>query len=201
MKNGFHCYWYLLFCWYPVELRIARTKYIFYFIGDGMGTSHVTLAKLYADSVLNDSNAVSFTQFPVVSHSTTYAQNRYITGSAAAGTALSSGTKTSINTIGLTYDRTDTLYSIAKSLKRQVGRLPFLPVLVSTMQRLQPFTLMLVIGTTTTKLLSNCLNQTTISSPLAGFLNPTVQNRTQGQLASMSLENIMAIIYYLSYRG
>lgn len=94
-----------------------RAKYVFYFIGDGMGVSHVTLAKLYADSVLHDSMAMSFTRFPVTSLSTTYAHNRYVTCSAAAGTALSTGTKTSINTIGLTYDRTDTLYSIAKKFK------------------------------------------------------------------------------------
>lgn len=94
-----------------------RAKYVFYFIGDGMGVSHVTLAKLYADSVLHDSTAMSFTRFPVTSLSTTYAHNRYVTCSAAAGTALSTGTKTSINTIGLTYDRTDTLYSIAKKFK------------------------------------------------------------------------------------
>ncbi|HOK60489.1 alkaline phosphatase, partial [Tenuifilum sp.] len=94
-----------------------KAKYVFYFIGDGMGVSHVTLAKLYADSVLLDSTAMSFTRFPVTSLSTTYAHNRYVTCSAAAGTALSTGTKTSINTIGLTYDRTDTLYSIAKKFK------------------------------------------------------------------------------------
>lgn len=94
-----------------------KAKYVFYFIGDGMGVSHVTLAKLYADSVLHDSTAMSFTRFPVTSLSTTYAHNRYVTCSAAAGTALSTGTKTSINTIGLTYDRTDTLYSIAKKFK------------------------------------------------------------------------------------
>lgn len=94
-----------------------KAKYVFYFIGDGMGVSHVTLAKLYADSVLHDSMAMSFTRFPVTSLSTTYAHNRYVTCSAAAGTALSTGTKTSINTIGLTYDRTDTLYSIAKKFK------------------------------------------------------------------------------------
>lgn len=98
-----------------------KAIYVFYFIGDGMGVSHVTLAKLYADSVLNDSTAVAFTRFPVSSLSTTYAHNRYVTCSAAAGTALSTGTKTSINTIGLTYDRTDTLYSIAKKFK-EAGR-------------------------------------------------------------------------------
>ncbi|HDP76458.1 MAG TPA: alkaline phosphatase [Bacteroidales bacterium] len=98
-----------------------KAKYVFFFIGDGMGVSHVTLAKLYADSVLHDSTAMSFTNFPVSSFSTTYAHNRYITCSAAAGTALSTGVKTSINTIGLTYDRVDTLYSIAKKFK-EAGR-------------------------------------------------------------------------------
>lgn len=98
-----------------------KAKYVFLFIGDGMGVSHITLAKLYADSVLHDSTAMSFTNFPVSSFSTTYAHNRYITCSAAAGTALSTGTKTSINTIGLTYDRSDTLYSIAKKFK-EAGR-------------------------------------------------------------------------------
>lgn len=102
-------------------IQEQKAKYVFFFIGDGMGVSHVTLAKLYADSVLNDSTAVAFTRFPVSSLSTTYAHNRYVTCSAAAGTALSTGTKTSINTIGLTYDRTDTLYSIAKKFK-EAGR-------------------------------------------------------------------------------
>ncbi|MEW5845734.1 MAG: alkaline phosphatase [Bacteroidota bacterium] len=102
-------------------MQEQKAKYVFFFIGDGMGVSHLTLAKLYADSVLNDSTAVAFTRFPVSSFSTTYAHNRYITCSAAAGTALSTGTKTSINTIGLTFDRTDTLYSIAKKFK-EAGR-------------------------------------------------------------------------------
>jgi len=102
-------------------IQEQKAKYVFFFIGDGMGVSHVTLTKLYADSVLNDSTAVAFTRFPVSSLSTTYAHNRYVTCSAAAGTALSTGTKTSINTIGLTYDRTDTLYSIAKKFK-EAGR-------------------------------------------------------------------------------
>lgn len=98
-----------------------NAKYVFLFIGDGMGLSHVNLAKVYADSVLKDSNTMTFTHFPVASLSTTYAHNRYITCSAAAGTALSTGSKTSINTIGLTYDRTDTLFSIAKKFK-EAGR-------------------------------------------------------------------------------
>lgn len=98
-----------------------KAKYIFYFIGDGMGIQQVNSAQLYADSVLHDSLGVIFTKFPVASLSTTYAANRYITCSAAAGTALSTGAKTSIGTIGLNANHTDTLYSIAKHFKG-VGR-------------------------------------------------------------------------------
>ncbi len=98
-----------------------KAKYIFYFIGDGMGIQQVNAAQLYADSVLIDSIGVVFTKFPVASLSTTYAANRYITCSAAAGTALSTGSKTSIGTIGLNADHTDTLFSIAKRFK-EAGR-------------------------------------------------------------------------------
>ncbi len=99
------------------ETTKHQAKYVFLFIGDGMGVSHVTAAQLYADSVLNDTAGITFTKFPVVSSSTTYAANRFITCSAVAGTALSTGYKTSINTIGLNTSRTDTLYSIAKKFK------------------------------------------------------------------------------------
>lgn len=96
-----------------------QAKYVFLFVGDGMGSSHVTLAQIYSDSVLNDTVGISFTRFPVASSSTTFAANRYVTCSAAAGTALSTGSKTSINTIGLDANHTDTLYSIAKRFKEQ----------------------------------------------------------------------------------
>lgn len=98
-----------------------KAKYVFLFIGDGMGVQQVNTAKVYADSVLNDTLGIVFTRFPVTGISTTHAATRYITCSAAAGTALSSGTKTSIGTIGLSANHTDTLYSIAKQFK-DVGR-------------------------------------------------------------------------------
>lgn len=94
-----------------------NAKYVFLFIGDGMGIQQVNTAKVFADSVLNDTVGVVFTKFPVASSSTTYAADRYVTCSAAAGTALSTGSKTSIGTLGLTADHSDTLFSIAKSFK------------------------------------------------------------------------------------
>lgn len=100
--------------------RLPEAKYVFYFIGDGMGVQQVALAQAYlAAKNQQPGNAkLSFTQFPVTGLAETFAQNRYITGSAAAGTALSTGYKTSINTIGLNYNHTDTLYSIAHYAKR-----------------------------------------------------------------------------------
>ena len=95
-----------------------NAKYVFLFIGDGMGIQQVNTAQLFSDSVLNDSVGIAFTKFPVSSMSTTFAATRYITCSAAAGTALSTGTKTSIGTIGLNATHTDTLYSIATDFKK-----------------------------------------------------------------------------------
>lgn len=96
-----------------------KPKYVFYFIGDGMGIQHVNAAQLYLDSVehYNNQTRISFLDFPVNTFATTYAANRYVTGSAAAGTALSTGSKTSIGTIGLSADHFDSLFSIAKSFK------------------------------------------------------------------------------------
>lgn len=94
-----------------------KAKYIFLFIGDGMGLQHVNTTQVYIDSVLKNNQNLSFIDFPVQTFSTTYAANQYITCSAAAGTALSTGSKTSIGTLGLNYNHTDTLFSIAKKFK------------------------------------------------------------------------------------
>lgn len=97
-----------------------KAKYVFYFIGDGMGIQQVALTQAYLAAINQQhGNAeLNFTQFPVTGFAETFSQNRYITGSAAAGTALSTGYKTSINTIGLNYDHNDTLYSVAHFANR-----------------------------------------------------------------------------------
>lgn len=94
-----------------------KVKYIFLFIGDGMGIQHVNTTQVYLDSVLDNNQKLSFIDFPIQTFFTTYAANQYITCSAAAGTALSTGSKTSIGTLGLNYNHTDTLFSIAKKFK------------------------------------------------------------------------------------
>ncbi|HPW66735.1 MAG TPA: alkaline phosphatase [Salinivirgaceae bacterium] len=98
-----------------------RAKYVFYFIGDGMGLSHITLTESYL-AAISDSNystpRLNMTQMEHVGLARTHAKNRLITGSAAAGTALATGSKTTINTIGMTPDKKEPLYSIAHSAKK-----------------------------------------------------------------------------------
>ncbi len=111
----------LPFIGYSQQSTTNCAKYVFLFIGDGMGIQQVNTAKVYADSVLKTSENLGFTKFPVTSFATTYAGTRYITCSAAAGTALSTGSKTSPSTLGLNATHTDTLFSIAKTFK-DMGR-------------------------------------------------------------------------------
>ncbi len=98
----------------------SKAKYVFYFIGDGMGMAHVNLTEAYLSALENQigTKKLTMTKFPVFGMATTFAENRYITGSAASGTALASGVKTSINTIGLKSNHKTNLLSIAHFAKK-----------------------------------------------------------------------------------
>lgn len=99
-----------------------RPKYIFYFIGDGMGHNALALTEACLASEQGDSigfGALRFTQFPVTGFATTWCANRRTTDSAAAGTALASGQKTSVGTIGMNAERTEPIHSIAVAAKEK----------------------------------------------------------------------------------
>ena len=83
-----------------------KAKYVFYFIGDGMGFSHISLAEGYLATKEGKiaNNPLCFSQFPVMGMATSYSANRYITCSSAAGTALATGTKTNNGMLGTTPD-------------------------------------------------------------------------------------------------
>jgi alkaline phosphatase len=100
-------------------LQAQQAKYVFYFIGDGMGPAHVALTEAYLAATEDEIGfqKLSFTDFPATGYATTYAENRLITGSAAAGTALACGQKTTISTIGMNGDRTQPLKSIAEEAR------------------------------------------------------------------------------------
>ena len=85
-------------CQKPEKKQI---KYAFLFIGDGMGVAQVNLTEAYLAAIENKKGfeQLSFTQFPEAGLVKTNANNRFITCSAAAGTAFATGYKTNINRI------------------------------------------------------------------------------------------------------
>ncbi|HON19347.1 MAG TPA: alkaline phosphatase [Salinivirgaceae bacterium] len=96
-----------------------KAKYVFYFIGDGLGLSHITLAEAYLSENYQtgyDKNHLIFFEMEHVGLTKTYAQNRLITNSAAAGTALASGYKTITKHIGLDPEK-QRLIPITKTIK------------------------------------------------------------------------------------
>ena len=91
-------------------------KYIFYYIGDGMGMGPVVAAETYNRTVLNSDKPLTMMQMPVVGWSMTYSASSKVTDSAAAGTALSRGFKTKNSMLGMDPD-TVAVTSIAKKLQ------------------------------------------------------------------------------------
>lgn len=96
-----------------------QLKYVFYFIGDGMGVNQVNGTEMYLaelDSVIGI-KPLNFASFPVRNYITTYSSFNSVTCSAAAGTALATGEKTKNNTIGMDRERKHPLYSVATRAK------------------------------------------------------------------------------------
>ena len=82
----------------------GNPKYIFYFIGDGMGPSHVLGTEMYLgelQGVIGRPQKLCFTGFPHTAFVTTYSASNGVTDSAASGTALATGTKTKNGRIGV----------------------------------------------------------------------------------------------------
>lgn len=80
-------------------------KYVFYFIGDGMGLNHVYGTEIYNRDTGYGPEKINFLQFPVVVPITTYSANSRVTDSAAAGTALATGHKTNNGSLGMDADK------------------------------------------------------------------------------------------------
>lgn len=77
-------------------------KYVFYFIGDGMGLCQIFGTELYGGlSEEETSGNLTFTSFPAKSIITTFSASSAVTDSAAAGTALACGVKTDNNMLGV----------------------------------------------------------------------------------------------------
>ena len=104
-----------------------QAKYVFYFIGDGMGINQVLGAEIYRANLQGkslDYDRFSFSEFPVNTFATNKSASSYVTDSSAAGTALASGHKTDNDMLGVLPDGVTPVNSIAyyaKKAGRKVG--------------------------------------------------------------------------------
>jgi len=79
-----------------------KAKYIFLFIGDGMGMNQVAVTESYLsykEGKINGESLV-FSDFPYLGLCSTHSNNRHVTCSAAAATAIACGQKTNNSRLG-----------------------------------------------------------------------------------------------------
>ena len=77
-------------------LAQGKAKYVFYFIGDGMGVNQVNGTETYLAALEGriGTTPLCFADFPASALVTTYSGTNGVPDSAAAGTALATGPKT-----------------------------------------------------------------------------------------------------------
>jgi alkaline phosphatase len=94
------------------------------FIGDGMGPGIVSIVKLYAERSLGrELNMVRLANSGTTGYMTTHAEDRMVTDSAAAGTALATGCKTDNGMVGVTPEGevVASLFELAVKAGKSVG--------------------------------------------------------------------------------
>ena len=93
----------------------GKAKYVFFFIGDGMGVNQVNAAETYRGSLEGriGITPMCFASFPYVGFANTQSATNGVTDSAAGGTALATGHKTKNGTIGMNTEHTEPLTSLA----------------------------------------------------------------------------------------
>ncbi|MCH3917283.1 MAG: alkaline phosphatase [Spirochaetia bacterium] len=103
----------------PNGSQAGRAKHVILLIGDGMGVPQIAAADAYLGA--EDGNwmgKLSFEDFPHQGMTTTYASDRLITDSAAAGTAIATGHKTYCGAISVDDNHTP-LTSILAEAQQQ----------------------------------------------------------------------------------
>ncbi len=108
------------FCAIGYSQTKQNAKYVFLFIGDGMGVNQIYATEMYVDAKPGEIKVdrLLMTDFPVSSNMTTYSANTFVTGSASAGTAMSTGFKTNNGILGKSPDKSIAFESISVKLKR-----------------------------------------------------------------------------------
>ena len=103
-----------------------KPKYVFLFIGDGMGTAQIQSARFYQGTATNNGAVteaeLSFTQFPEVGSVTTYDSTSFCPDSASTATSIATGHKTESGVINMCPWTRDVPYeTIAEKLHKQRG--------------------------------------------------------------------------------
>lgn len=98
-----------------------KAKYVFLFIGDGMGASHIAVTEAYKAQERGETgmDPLCFTSFPVMGEATSFSANSPITCSSAAGTALSTGFKTNNSMLAVAPDSVTALESITYKIHKK----------------------------------------------------------------------------------
>lgn len=108
----------------------ARAKYVFMFIGDGLGLQQISATEIYLGATKGRTDGrpaiekLSFSKFQDQGMITTYSANSFITDSAPAATSLATGYKTDNGVIGVDPTKTkrfETIAEMAKAKGMKVG--------------------------------------------------------------------------------
>jgi alkaline phosphatase len=108
----------------------SGAKYVFFFLGDGMASVQVQAAEAYKASLMEGgednpvnlrASTLNMNLLPISGMATTYSDTRFITDSAAAGTAFACGVKTASGVIGLNTDK-DIAYKSIAELAHEQGK-------------------------------------------------------------------------------
>ena len=93
----------------------GQVKYVFYFIGDGMGVNQINVTETYLAALKGriGFEPILMSSLPVVGMVNTYSATNGVTDSAAGGTALACGKKTKNGAIGVLQDLETPVSSIA----------------------------------------------------------------------------------------
>lgn len=109
----------MLFLLVALVAKAQQAKYVFYFIGDGMGLNQVNTTEMYLGEQQGriGTEPLCFASFPVAGMATTFSASNSITDSAAGGTALATGVKTYNGAIGVDANK-ERVMSVAERAKR-----------------------------------------------------------------------------------
>ena len=109
----------MLFLLVALVAKAQQAKYVFYFIGDGMGLNQVNTTEMYLGEQQGriGTEPLCFASFPVAGMATTFSASNSITDSSAGGTALATGVKTYNGAIGVDANK-ERVMSVAERAKR-----------------------------------------------------------------------------------